>query len=107
MSRVLKTAEALADLDEIWFHIAFDNVAAADAFLDKLLEKGEAIGAFPYTGTDRSDLAPDLRSFPVGRYVIFYRALPDGIQIIRVLHGARDVEGLMIEDQPLSRVSPK
>jgi toxin ParE1/3/4 len=33
-----------------------------------------------------------LRSFAVGRYVIFYLTIPAGVQIVRVLHGARDIE---------------
>jgi toxin ParE1/3/4 len=36
-----------------------------------------------------------LRSFPVGNYVIFYREVSEGIEIIRVLHGARDIEGII------------
>lgn len=42
-------------------------------------------------GRLRGELATGLRSFPVGRYVIFYRALSNGIEIVRVLHGARDL----------------
>ncbi len=45
-------------------------------------------------GRKREELAPLLRSFPVGNYVIFYRPASGGIQIIRVLHGARDVSKL-------------
>jgi len=39
----------------------------------------------------RDELAADLRSFPVGRYVIYYRSLPNGVEIVRVLHSARDL----------------
>ncbi len=45
----------------------------------------------PGLGRKRSDLAPDLRGFPIGNYIIFYRAVPEGIQVNRVLHGARDL----------------
>jgi toxin ParE1/3/4 len=40
-----------------------------------------------------------LRSFPVGRYVIFYLAIPGGVQIVRVLHGARDIEVAFTEPE--------
>jgi len=43
-------------------------------------------------GRRREALVEGLRSFPVGRYVIFYLAVPGGVQIVRVLHGARDFE---------------
>jgi len=42
-------------------------------------------------GRTRDELVPGLRSLPFGRYVIFYRALDDGSEIVRVLHGARDL----------------
>jgi toxin ParE1/3/4 len=42
-------------------------------------------------GRAREELASELRSFPVRRYVVFYRPLVDGIEVVRVLHGARDV----------------
>jgi toxin ParE1/3/4 len=42
-----------------------------------------------------NDLSPDLRSFVVGRYLIFDRPLSDGIEVVRVLHGARDVEAVL------------
>ena len=32
-----------------------------------------------------------IRSFAVGNYIIFYEALPNGADIVRVLHGARDI----------------
>jgi len=28
----------------------------------------------------------------VGRYLILYRAVDDGVEIVRVVHGARDME---------------
>ena len=48
----------------------------------------------PEVGRQRPDLAPNLRSLPAGNYVIFYRPIPDGIQLIRVLHGARDIPAI-------------
>jgi toxin ParE1/3/4 len=42
-------------------------------------------------GTARPDLLPNLRSWSVGNYVIFFRPMSDGIDVVRVVHGARDV----------------
>ncbi len=47
---------------------------------------------FPGIGRDRSEFSPGLRSLPVGNYVIYYRRAEDGIQVMRVLHGAMDAE---------------
>ena len=48
----------------------------------------------PYVGRHREELSPRLRSLPVGNYVIFYRPMEDGIEVARVLHGARDLPPL-------------
>jgi len=46
----------------------------------------------PLAGRERPELRSDLRSFPVGNYIIFYRALPDGVEIVRVMSGRQDVD---------------
>lgn len=43
-------------------------------------------------GRERSELAPFLRSFPVKIYLIFYRPIDEGIEIVRILHGSQDIE---------------
>ena len=45
-------------------------------------------------GRARNEPAPGVRSFPVGRYVVFYVPLDDGIDVVRVLHGARDIDAV-------------
>jgi toxin ParE1/3/4 len=40
----------------------------------------------------REELAASLRSFPFGRYVIYYVPIEDGIDVVRVLHSARDID---------------
>ncbi|WP_244443170.1 type II toxin-antitoxin system RelE/ParE family toxin [Bradyrhizobium sp. Ai1a-2] len=46
----------------------------------------------PRAGRAREDLAPKLRSFPVGNYLIFYVPVPDGIEVVRVMHARRDID---------------
>jgi toxin ParE1/3/4 len=41
-------------------------------------------------GTARPDVLPDSRSWSFGNYVIFFRPVSDGIDVVRVVHGARD-----------------
>ncbi len=45
----------------------------------------------PLAGRERRELRLGLRSFAVGNYVIFYVALPDGIEVVRVMHGRQDI----------------
>jgi toxin ParE1/3/4 len=91
MPRVLRTSRAHLDLVEAAIHIAEENPTAADHWLDSIDEKCQSLACMPQLGRKRPDLAPDLRSLPAGNYVIFYRPIPEGIQVIRVLHGARDI----------------
>ena len=81
---------ARSDLDEIWSYIAQDNVDAADRFLRAIVSRFPKLAVMPQIGRAREELSPRLRSFPVGRYIIFYRPMENGVEIARVLHGARD-----------------
>jgi toxin ParE1/3/4 len=49
-------------------------------------------------GVKRNELMPSLRSFVVDRYVIFYLPIPKGIEVVRVLHGARDLNALFTDE---------
>jgi toxin ParE1/3/4 len=91
MPRIVRTPRCDRDLFEIAVYIGRDNPAAADNLIDTIDEKFSLLAQFPRLGRDRSELADDMRSFPVGNYVIFYRALRDGIIVLRVLHGARNL----------------
>ncbi len=92
MAEVLRSNLAELDLMEIWAHIAEDSVGAADRFLDLLDQKCKTLAEAPRIGRLREDLAPDLRSLPVKRYIIFYRPMEDGIEVVRVLNAYRDIK---------------
>ncbi len=95
MPRLLKRPEAESDLDEIWWYIAQDSPDNADKFLDRIQESCLALANFPQMGTNREELKKNLRSQAVGNYLIFYFALEDGVDIVRVIHGSRDIESLL------------
>ena len=92
MTLIIRRPRAGADLSEIWEFIADESEARADAFIDRMDAKFRALAAQPLMGRDRADLLPGLRSFAVAPYVIFYEPLPNGIAVVRVLHGARDAQ---------------
>jgi len=94
MPTVRRTSQAHLDLVETAFRIAEENPAAADRWLELIDAKCQLLARMPELGRKRPDLAPELRSLPVGNYIIFYRPVNDGIQVIRVLHGARDLPPL-------------
>ena len=89
-------AEAGADIDDIWLFIAEDDPNAADRFHDILMSKITLLATQPLMGRERDELGPGLRSFPIGRYVVFYRDTADFLEVLRVLHGARDIESVLI-----------
>ncbi|NMG08316.1 type II toxin-antitoxin system RelE/ParE family toxin [Brasilonema sp. UFV-L1] len=94
MSRVIRTPEAKNDLKELWNYIADFSEERADSYLRMLDEKMQTLAQFPLMGKECAELLEGLRSFPVNNYVIFYRPIDNGIEVIRVLHGARDIESL-------------
>jgi toxin ParE1/3/4 len=94
MPQVLKRPQAETDLDEIWWYIAQDNPDRADRFLDMIEDRCQALARFPNMGISREELRPMLRSLAVGNYLIFYLPIEDGIEIVRVLPGMRDIDAI-------------
>lgn len=92
MAVIALQPRAKADLSEIWEFIADDSDDQADAFIDLIDQKFQLLAQQAGLGRRWDELAEGLRSFPVGRYVISYLLIPGGAQIVRVLHGARDIE---------------
>ena len=101
MSTVVVRPRALDDLAEIWAYIADDSPDQADAFVDLVDSKFQALSRRPGLGRRRPELTPDIdiQSLAVGRYVVFYQPLSRGIEVVRVLHGSRDIESIFENDQ--------
>ena len=95
MSRYRLSEQSRSDPDDIWLYIASDNVSAADRFIDELVGKFQTLATQPGIGRTREEFGESLRSFPVGNYVIFYRAMQDGIEVMRVLSGFRDIPNVL------------
>jgi toxin ParE1/3/4 len=92
-----RTARAEEDLIEIWNYIAPDNLAAADRVLDRIETVCERLAENPRMGPARPDLAQGLRYFVSGSYLVIYREAPGGVEIVRVVHGARHLPDLFGE----------
>ena len=95
MATVSRRPLAALDILDVWDHIAADDQAAADRWIDEIDASLTTLATQPMMGRARPELATDLRSFPFRRYVIFYLPLPDGIDVVRVLHSARDIDELI------------
>lgn len=92
MGRVTRRPLAAVDILDVWDHIAEDSLEQADRWIDNLDEKLKLIATQPLMGRARGELAAGMRSFPFGRYIIFYAPVDGGIDVVRVLHSARDVD---------------
>ena len=93
------TEQAEVDLDDLWSRIAADNPAEADRLVDAILEASRRHVRFPGMGQRRDELRPGVRCFVVSPYVVFDRALDETIEVVRVLHGARDIPSVF-ESKP-------
>lgn len=92
MSKYIITRKAEEDINEILAYIAADNFNAALALYDRLVDDFEILAENANAGRGRPELKEDIRSFPEGNYLIFYRKWAGDIAIVRVLHGARDLD---------------
>lgn len=97
MSGYLLTRAADADLDEIWrFICASSGTTRADALESELHFAMHRLGELPGMGHLRQDLADEtLRFWGVHRFLIVYRPEMRPVQIVRVLHSARDVQAIL------------
>jgi len=91
---IRRSRKAQADLTEIWLYIAERDEAAADRVLDEIERVCRLIATRPKMGRERSELKPNIRSFGVMSWVIFYRIADDFIDVVRVLHAARDLDAI-------------
>lgn len=89
--RPLISGEAIRDLEEIWEYIAEDSELNADRFIDRIVEKCCELVELEGVGHRRDDLIPGMLSLTFRKYVIFFQRNRNEVEIVRVLHGARDI----------------
>ncbi|WP_349236283.1 type II toxin-antitoxin system RelE/ParE family toxin [Bosea sp. AAP35] len=83
---------AMSDITSIAAGISAESPSAARNWLDALDRRFGHLGDMPGLGPSRPDIGREVRLFPHGPYVILYRPTPDGVDIVRVIHGKRDPE---------------
>ena len=96
MKRFRITHRASADIDEIWTYIAQDNPSAADRVEQQLHDTMNLLAEFPGIGHTRADVDDvRYRFWSVYDYVIVYRHDRKPIEVIRVLHGRREIRSML------------
>ncbi len=90
------TLLARQDLTDIFAYIAADNIEAARRLTREIYKAFHLLGKSPELGTRQPEFRlENVRTFSVRRYVVCYRYLGDVVEILRVFHGARDIDELM------------
>lgn len=92
---LLFTREAERDLEEIGDYIATDNPARAVTFIREIRSQCERIARVPLSYRARPELGAGIRTCPHKRYVIVFKPEKTRVLIVRVLHGARDIDSIL------------
>ncbi|HUY14186.1 MAG TPA: type II toxin-antitoxin system RelE/ParE family toxin [Terriglobia bacterium] len=96
MKRFKLSPEAVRDVREMWAYIAEDSVAAARRVRLQIFHACQRIAGNPGVGHSREDITDKPVLFwPVGAYLIIYNPARKPVEIVRVVHGARDVPSLL------------
>ncbi|MEO9593315.1 type II toxin-antitoxin system RelE/ParE family toxin [Rhodopirellula bahusiensis] len=95
MAKVIYAPEADNDIVGIVDFIARDKPEAARNWMLKIRETCDTIATQPGMGEERPGFDVNgCRSLSVGSYVVFFRAIEDGIEVSRVIHGSRDMRNI-------------
>jgi toxin ParE1/3/4 len=101
-ARILKKPQAERDLVEHYAVIARDKIGPAERFLREAEESFQRLARTPSLGQKWDSPLPHLtgiRVYPMPssfrKYLIFYRPVRNGVEILTVLHGARDLETVL------------
>ncbi len=90
-ARVVRSRQAQQDLEGILDYLDTQSRSAADRFATEFDRTCDLHAKHPQIGASSEEYAPNLRHFSVWNYAIFYRPIEDGIELIRITHGARNL----------------
>ncbi|MBW4621137.1 MAG: type II toxin-antitoxin system RelE/ParE family toxin [Cyanosarcina radialis HA8281-LM2] len=97
MSRYLINILASRDLNQIADYFAKNSLEAGEEFFRVFNRKCQQLIDFPNSGKSYAEIRADLRGLPLQGYVIFYRVLDDGVEILRVVSGRCNFPSLFEE----------
>ena len=88
------SAQATLDLIDVLTYIASDSMDAAYHVAVEIEKTCARIARQPGLGVRRDAIGMDVRAFPLRNYLIFYRECKGRVLVLRLLHGARDIDAL-------------
>ncbi|NVO16529.1 MAG: type II toxin-antitoxin system RelE/ParE family toxin [Rhodoplanes sp.] len=97
--KLLWSPEAERDLGDAYDYVAITGSPGGAANLLRSLEQGcRSLLDYPHKGRPRSELTSGLRSMVIHPYVVFYRLSETAVEVVRVLHGRRDIDAIFGAD---------
>lgn len=99
MSRYILAPSAKQDLKESNSYLVRFSPATARRFKDRSRKQCKLLADFPEIGRSCNNLQAKLKSFPMENYLIFYRPMASGIEIVRIVSGYRDLEVLFASEE--------
>ncbi|NEO56465.1 MAG: type II toxin-antitoxin system RelE/ParE family toxin [Okeania sp. SIO3B5] len=98
MAKYQFSEDAIKDINEICDYLAKNNPRSASNLFDAIRQKCKLFANFPKMGKSYSQIRPSLRGFLVKDYIIFYYPHDEGIVILRIVSGYRNLDTLFNED---------
>jgi toxin ParE1/3/4 len=104
MGKVNKRPQVIRDLIDLATYIAEDNLEVSDLFLQAAEETFKQLAKRPQMGKMTQFSNPFLAGIRqqaikgFRKYLVFYFPIDEGVEILRVIHGARDIEAILDED---------
>lgn len=93
MPRVFLRPKALQDLEAIWnYTLDTWGEEQADQYILDLNDGFESLMVYPEKGRACDDIRKDYRKYEIGKHIVFYRPIPKGIEVVRILHQRMDPE---------------
>jgi|LakMenE01Jun11ns_1017448.scaffolds.fasta_scaffold8592125_2 toxin ParE1/3/4 len=98
MNQYTISTEAIRDMEQILDYLANNNISMGERLLEEFSKKCRYLTQFPLMGRSYREIRPYLRGLPMKNYIIFYRLTEQGIEIMRVVKGDRDLEAFFSEN---------
>ena len=102
MAAVVWTPAAVEDLEHIFNYIGHEQHSpnTAARVIREIARKANNYAASPLLAAARPEMGPSIRAYYVNRYAVFYRPISQGIEVLRIIHGSRDVLRVFRHQQP-------
>ena len=98
MSHYVISPSASRDLNTIADYFLTRNIEAGEKLFQEFNQKCKNLAKFPNMGKSYAHIKLSLRGLPLDGYIIFYRVINDGVEILRVVSGRQDLEALFTDN---------